>query len=111
LLDETCGQGATDEWIDDPIDEDFELSAEGGEVEYLQEYSGSVRSHHAPQQWSTRIVNADTQWEWQLPHLIDAYLSFMHQGSVMKEQGHDPFNILYIDLFGMCPWFIRILAV
>jgi len=41
LDDVSNGNAANDDWIDDgPFDDNFEVLAEGGEAEYLQEYAG-----------------------------------------------------------------------
>ncbi|TFY75356.1 hypothetical protein EWM64_g8656 [Hericium alpestre] len=90
--------GDMDDADDEPLDQHIELSAEGEEAKFLQEYICKPR-HKATQTWVSRITTADLRWTEQLEALVDAYLKYKHEPIDTETLETDVFQLPYIDVF------------
>ncbi|KAI0059962.1 hypothetical protein BV25DRAFT_1918089 [Artomyces pyxidatus] len=98
-------------WIDiedeGPLDQELEISGEGGETEYLAEYIGKMSKSRfgtkSTQSWSARILHAEARWRVQLPALVDAYMQYIHDPIDVAEFGFDPFPLAYMDVYDFSP--------
>ncbi|KAA1467688.1 hypothetical protein DENSPDRAFT_877519 [Dentipellis sp. KUC8613] len=94
-------------WVDEvateqPADTGIELSAEGREVEYLQELMGRpFRPHY--QSWATRIRNAESAWGSQMSALGDAYLEYTNKPVDAPAIGYEPFSLPVVDVYDLSP--------